>query len=176
MRTVLLPVLLVTLTAAVLMAAFLIARALVERRRSYWRRRLNGGEEPEATPLVAEVGIERAPDTWGPRMDQAFERMIQETGSGWSPQQALGLMVLIGVTLAGVRFLWRDDLAIAAVGLLLGLSVPLGFFVVMRWRWRRLLQDQLPDVFFLLARSLRAGESVEQALETAAVYGTQPLA
>ena len=35
-------------------------------------------------------------------------------------------------------------------------------------RWRRRIQSLLPDTFFLVARSLRAGLSLEQALETVA--------
>jgi tight adherence protein B len=43
-------------------------------------------------------------------------------------------------------------------------------------RQRRLLQNQLPDTFYLLARSLRAGLSLEQAIKLAGEEGPRPLA
>ena len=98
------------------------------------------------------------------RMDQAFEQIIQESGLGWSAQQALGLMALTGVVLAGFLLLWRGDLWTVALGLIAGLALPLLVYATLRRRWRQRLQNQLPDAFFLLARSLRAGETLGELL------------
>jgi tight adherence protein B len=50
------------------------------------------------------------------------------------------------------------------------------YFLFQRLRYRWKVQSQLPDSFFLMARSLRAGQNLEQAMATVGNYGTQPLA
>jgi tight adherence protein B len=60
--------------------------------------------------------------------------------------------------------------------LAVGIMLPLGVFLILQARWRRNIQNQLPDAFFLLARSLRAGLNLEQALAMAAQHGSRPLA
>jgi tight adherence protein B len=51
-----------------------------------------------------------------------------------------------------------------------------GFFWILQNRQRRRLQNQLPDAFYLLARSLRAGMSLEQAIALSGEEGEKPLA
>src|SRR5262249_12833492 len=41
--------------------------------------------------------------------------------------------------------------------------------------WQRTLQDQLPDALFLLARSMRAGRSIDQAIQLVGEQGVPPL-
>jgi tight adherence protein B len=109
-------------------------------------------------------------------VDQAFEHIIRDSGLDWSVEQALGLMMLTGVVVAGFLLLWRGDLGSVALGLVAGMALPLVVYAILRRRWRLRLQNQLPDAFFLLARSLRAGETIEQGMETVGAYGTRPLA
>jgi tight adherence protein B len=56
------------------------------------------------------------------------------------------------------------------------MAAPLCLLLFLRSRWRSKLQNQMPDVYFLLARSLRAGLTLDQALSTAADLGPQPMA
>jgi tight adherence protein B len=72
--------------------------------------------------------------------------------------------------------LWRDEIWLVGLGLTTGMALPLFIYLALRVRRRRLMQNQLPDTFYLLARSLRAGLSLEQSLENVAENGTQPLA
>jgi tight adherence protein B len=109
-------------------------------------------------------------------VDHRFDGFIKQTGLNWTAGQALGLMSLLSVVLAGGLFLWRDDLLMIALGLLLGQAIPVAGYFVLRRRQRRKIQDQLPDALFLLARTLRAGLSLEQSLTTVARHGTKPLA
>ena len=66
-----------------------------------------------------------------------------------------------------LAFFWRDELWAAALGLALGLTLPLVILVIFRGRRRRQIQGLLPDTFFFMARSLRAGVSLEQSLTRA---------
>jgi tight adherence protein B len=173
----LLPLLLVVaLTASGVMAVFFIARDIRDRQQAAWRRRVLGDEESEPAGLLGYAAEPEKSPNWSGQLDRAFAQMVHETGLGWGPEQALGLMALLGVILAGLLLLWRGDLWLVAVGLVVGISLPLAVYVLLRQRWRQRLQDQLPDAFFLLARSLRAGETLEQAMDMVASHGTRPLA
>src|SRR5262249_41891809 len=54
--------------------------------------------------------------------------------------------------------------------------IPMAVLAIRRIQYRWRVQDQLPDAFFLMARSLRSGLNLEQSMRTVAQYGTQPLA
>jgi tight adherence protein B len=125
---------------------------------------------PQAPPPPPEA---RA---WNDRLDQGFERMVEYSGTGLDAQQVLGIISLAGVVLGGAFFLWRSQLWLGLLGFLIGAGVPLTIFWLLRVRRRRQLQELLPDAFYLLARSLRAGMSLEQALFLAADQGVKPLA
>jgi tight adherence protein B len=101
----------------------------------------------------------------GTRVDRAFNRLAVESGAVWSPLAALMLILACGLAAGGAAFIWYDDLlaglAAAPGGMLVGL------LALLFWRARRLrnIQQQLPEVLDLLARAVRAGESLEQATD-----------
>ena len=97
-------------------------------------------------------------------------------GLEMEPDQALALIALVGVGLAAVLFLWRGELWLSILGLILGGGGALAVFLVLQNRYRRQLSEQLPDAFYLLARSLRAGLSLEQAIALTGEQGAKPLA
>jgi tight adherence protein B len=110
------------------------------------------------------------------RFDRGFNRMVERAGLGWGPEQALGIICLCGVLAAAGLYLWKEELWFSLVGMLLGMAIPLGILMVLQARWQRQLQEQMPDGFFFLARSLRAGLSLEQALAVSGNQGARPLA
>jgi tight adherence protein B len=110
------------------------------------------------------------------KIDRGFERLVIETGWNIGVGQALGAMALSAALLGGLAFLIRDDFALTALGVLAGVTIPLAVFAFRRIQYRWKVQEQLPDAFFLLARSLRAGLNAEQSMATVASYGTQPIA
>ncbi len=169
----LLLVLVAAAVAAGFMAIFLLARALREWRRAYWARRLPDDEREE--PLIG-TPPRPAVRGWRAALDGAFAGLVHQTGLGWTAEQALGWVALAGVTLAGGLLLWRGDLWLVGLGLLVGMGVPLVVYLFLRARRRRLMQNQLPDTFYLLARSLRAGLSLEQSMANVAEHGSRPLA
>ena len=110
------------------------------------------------------------------RFDNAFERFIYRTQLDISAEEALATMFLSGALFATLAFFWRDDIAFTFLGLCVGLLIPLAAFWVLSGRYRRKLQSQIPDAFFLLARSLRAGLSFPQALKVVEEQGLKPIA
>jgi tight adherence protein B len=166
------PLGLVVLVAGTVMVVFLLVRAIVDRGRAAWRRRFDSDDDAGLLTLPAEP----VPVSWQDHLDQRFKHLMQETGLGWTTRQALGVMMVTAVTLAGLALLGLGEPVVISLALVLGIGVPLGGFLILRVRWRRKIQNQLPDAFYLLARSLRAGLNLEQALAMAAQHGSQPLA
>jgi tight adherence protein B len=172
-----LPLLLVAaLLAAVLASAVFVVRDLLERRRRHWAERWHDPDGESAVTLARQLAANRPAPGWRGWVDVAFQRMIQQSNLKLSVTQAVGIMALLAVTFGGLLVLWRDELWLAAVGAALGLLGPLLVYRYMHGRWRRQVQEQLPDALFLLGRSLRAGLSPEQSLAVVGEHGPRPLA
>jgi tight adherence protein B len=167
---------LVGVTAAVVFGTFAALRGLLEWRRARWRQRMLADDDGAPIMLVGVTDGSNLTLPLSRRVDQSFEQLIRDTGMSWSAEQALALMALMGVLLSGFLLLWRGDLWTVTLGLVAGMTLPLLVYLVLRHRWRMRLQNQLPDAFFLLARSLRAGETLEQGIETVAGHAARPLA
>jgi tight adherence protein B len=116
------------------------------------------------------------PPGWDDRVDRYFDRLFAKTGLPLDAAQSVGLMGLCGVGLAALLYIWRESEALAGGGMVLGLIASWIGFKIAKNRFRQKLQGQLPDAFYFLARSLRAGLSFEQALSLVASESPAPLA
>jgi tight adherence protein B len=159
-------------TLAVLLG-YLGLTMVLDARRKKWNRRLNGHDLSESGTLVPNLSPDKP--TMRDRFDLAFDSMIQRTGLELSSAEALGLISFLAVVLAASLVLWRGQLWLGLVGIGLGVFLPLAVFWLMQARYRQQLQAQLPDAFYMLARALRAGLSLEQAMEVVGEQGTKPL-
>lgn len=160
--------------AAVALAVFVVfalLRSLFDAAGS--RKRSSAGDEDISLLAAAEPP---PPRNALERIDRDFEKLVVETGWDITVSQALGSMALLATLLGGATFLLRGDFALTALGVLVGVLIPVAVLAIRRVQYRWQVQDQLPDSFFLMARSLRAGLNAEQAMGTVATYGTQPIA
>lgn len=108
--------------------------------------------------------------------DRAFTRLIVESGYTLSP--ALAMLLLLGCSfLAGVAmFVILEKLSVAFIASIVVGSLLICLLLWQRIRHQQLVQSQLPSVIEMLARSVRAGESLEQALRSVATQTPPPLA
>ncbi len=107
--------------------------------------------------------------------ERNFHRMRQTAGVDLSlAQWCLILCLSGGVGCLGL-FSFTDNPILGIVGLLLGLAVPYGVLSIQARRRHRLIQQQIPDSLFLVARSLRSGAGLEQALLVCSKNTAQPL-
>ena len=160
--------------AAVLgLAVLLVLQWWLERRQAARERRL--GLDQHSGVLA---GGRKPPPTqdWSGRMDAGFEQMVQQTGLGVSSEEMIATMALLGVLLGGALYLWRDQVGLGLLGFFLGILIPLCAVLMLRGRHQAQVQAQLPDSLYLIARSLRAGLSLEQAIELLADEGPKPAA
>ena len=137
-----------------------------------------------ATRMSAPLALRRLPLARGqaaPRgltqtIDHRFERLVVESGWECSPLAACLLLVCCGLSLGGVFFLTTDNLLFAAFGVLFGGLFSLGLLIVYRFRRMKAIGEQLPNVVDLLARAVRAGESLDQAIKLTGEKAGGPLA
>jgi tight adherence protein B len=119
---------------------------------------------------------ERPPRGIAGRIDQALERLVVESGLDWSAMAAALLLLAGGLLVGGVLWIWTQDLLAAAVGGVIGLALPLPLLAYHRARRNRQLRERLPDALDLISRAVRAGESLDQAIDLAGQKGAEPLA
>lgn len=121
---------------------------------------------PQAEPAPAGVS----------RFDSWLERTLYLSGWSLSPLEASLLSILVALALGGMVLLASENLLAASIAGLAGLTFPLvGIILAQRKRVRR-FAEQFPDALFLIARAVRAGESLDQAIELVGQTAHDPLA
>ena len=157
--------------AAIVMAGYLIVQGIASRKKQTLLDRLNPVEE-----ITLESALPPLPaKDWSERMDRRFASLVLGSGLDVTAEQIVGIVLLCGVGSASALYLWRSELWLALFGFILGLSVPLGYLLVVAGRRRRQMHDQLPDAIYLLSRSLRAGLGLEQGVLLIATESAKPL-
>jgi tight adherence protein B len=106
---------------------------------------------------------------------KSLERLLEEANV---PMRANHfLLVPLAVALAlGLVGGWFVGWAVGLLGCALGTALPVGLLLVRRKARRERLLVQLPNAFELMARVIRAGQAVPQALQAVGEAFEEPLA
>ena len=104
----------------------------------------------------------------GPSLRERLDSMVEGSGLGISSNAVIGISVVSGLTAAVLGYLLIP--IILAAPLLLGVGAAIPVFFVKKCRANRLekLLSQLPDSFDLMARVIRAGQTMTQAFRSVA--------
>lgn len=108
--------------------------------------------------------------------DRWFGRLVKDTGLPWTSTVGTLWLVFCGAIVGAALFVFNEQPLTAIVGVSLGMAAALAYLMVRRARHVRLLQDQLPTALDMLARSMRAGQSLDQAVELVGRQSPDPLA
>jgi tight adherence protein B len=107
---------------------------------------------------------------------QRFEAMIEQSGLELSPQRLLTFMAGSALAVGFLVALLRQSLLFGALAGVVGAAVPY-LYVSLKRKWRLAkLMSQLPDTFGLMARVIRAGQTMSQALQGVADEFDAPVA
>jgi tight adherence protein B len=98
------------------------------------------------------------------RIDQAFDRLILETGFEVTPFVAFLGLLASGMLIGGSLWVYFDQMVAGTFGMMIGMAIPLVVMAVRRRRRMRSMREQLPMVLDLLARAVRAGASTDGAI------------
>jgi tight adherence protein B len=102
--------------------------------------------------------------TFTQQIDSWLERSLYWSALPISTGAAAWLAVFIALSLGGAVFVASDNELFAVVAALFGLGGLAGFLEVRKRRRLSKYEQQFPAALDLLARAVRAGESVEQAM------------
>jgi tight adherence protein B len=135
-------------------------------------------EQTKKTPLFKNLGQMAADlgDDAKPSISQRFATMIEQSGMDTTPGKILGIAGISLVACGVVAFLVRRNPIDAVLAAGLGGLLPI--WQVRRRRNARIekLRSQLSDAFELMARVVRAGQTLSQALMAVADEFPQPIA
>jgi tight adherence protein B len=169
------------LATAAIFGVVLVIRNSADRRRDAEAARISGAgaEDSGVIQLRTDpITLHKPPEPNGVfvRVDRWFDRAVSRSGLEASPAGVVAVCSLLGLLFSAALYIWKGQLGLALLGLALGVAVPVLVVSFLQGRYKRKLQDQLPDAFYLLAGSLRSGLTLEQAIEMFAERGNKPLA
>lgn len=97
-------------------------------------------------------------------IDRTFDRLIIESGLGLTPIMGFLWLLLAGIVSGGIGLIFSGDPLVVSLSGLTGMAALLVVFAMQRVRRLAAVREQLPHVLDMLARTTRAGKSVEQAI------------
>jgi tight adherence protein B len=111
----------------------------------------------------------------GGRIDHAFERLVEDSGSPLDNQTALALVAGMAIVGCAVPLVLLESFLAAAAGTMVGAMLPILWWAIRRERRLRSMQRGLPETLDMLADGIRAGQTLEQATELVSQQGISPL-
>ena len=101
-------------------------------------------------------------DDFSTSINNWFDKLMIQSGTGMSPSMLLALCLLIGVTVGGMLFIFQENLLSSALLGTIGAAVPVLVMIFLRDRRQKQMMQQLPAMIDELARAAKTGRSVEQ--------------
>lgn len=170
--------LLVLLLVFFALASIVVAARLVLR--DLRGSRPGASEAAEARPLRLTRVKRPAAETAEPgpigTFDGWFTQLLGDAGLNWNPIAAALLLMLWCIVCGMAVFLLDERLTPAVIVGLVAFPLPIVLLVILRTRRLARLLNQLPPALDILARSMRAGQTLEQAIALVGDHSPQPLA
>lgn len=98
------------------------------------------------------------------RLSWWLHRVVLEGRLPFNSLSLAMIIVLAGITLAALLYVWREDNIAAIFGVIIGSGGAAAAFQIYRVRRVNEVLQQLPSVIDQIARAVKAGESLDQAL------------
>ncbi len=117
-------------------------------------------------------------ETTGPAgaLDRWFIPLVHGAAPDWSPLAIAVLLLLWGLLCGAVLFFFDERLVPAIVAGVVGMVLPLAYLMYRRSQRRTQMQEQLPPALETLARAMRAGHTLESAMQLLGQQTVGPLA
>ena len=107
---------------------------------------------------------------------ERFVKLVDESGLALKPGQLALVCIASGLVMAGLVGWWTGSWQLAAVTVPVGAALPALYVSFARHRRMEKLLAQLPDAFDLMSRTMRAGQTISQALQSVADEFSPPIA
>jgi tight adherence protein B len=133
------------------------------------------GKGPKTTSLLERSRMlrksakasEAVPRSVIDKMDRGFDRLILESGVDFSSLTAGLICIAFGLVIGGALWLSFNRPEIGLLMAAFGMGCPLIWLMFKRRKRMIALREEIPQLLDLLARSARAGRSLEQSLKLA---------
>ncbi len=122
-------------------------------------------DEQESLPLVRNPFEQTGPRGWLTEINDRFELLMANSGTGVSAELGWSWILLMGTVGAVGLFAIQLDPWMALLGFAIGTLGTYGYFAFQAGQNRWKIQEQMPDLLFMIARSSRAGLALEKSLE-----------
>ena len=108
--------------------------------------------------------------------DRWFVQLLRDAGFDWNATMAAVLVILWGTLCGFALYVFDERIEPAVFAAILAMVLPVIYLSVVRGRRVTKLQEQLPSAMDTLARSLRAGQTIEQGIAMLGQHSPEPLA
>ena len=98
------------------------------------------------------------------KFDQSFNRLVIESGWDINPSAAFLFLVACGLLTGGIIFNVVANPFAGIMGFVCGTFAGTVVLIIRRTRRMTRIQNELPNVMDLMARAVRAGRSIDQAI------------
>jgi tight adherence protein B len=112
---------------------------------------------------------------WQPPLRERIAIFFEQTGTRLGPEHIAMACAAIALSLGAVMYLLARSVTLAAVVAVVAGSIPVIWVCVVRSRRLEKLLSQLPDAFDLMSRTMRAGQTLSQAMLSIVDEGSPPL-
>ena len=157
---------------AVVLALGMVVRDLAARHYNQLDRRL-GLDDPQLDPASTVRQME--PESNRSNVDTLFLGLVDASGTPLDSATVLMLIVGSGIVACAAPLALMDNVLAAAGGLVLGISVPIIWLIVMRWRRISAMRKAMPEALQIVADTVRTGRNLEQAAEMVTTESDGPL-
>jgi len=151
--------------SAVCGAVFLVLRDVFAPRSSPPTETFGSSASGKSLRRIPNVFDEVPATSFTGRLDQAFDWLVLETGYDMTPTAAFLMLLACGILVGGSAFVYYDNPFPGIAGMTLGMVLPLLFLMFHRSRRMHEMHEQFPNVVDMFARAVRAGHSLEQAID-----------
>jgi tight adherence protein B len=110
------------------------------------------------------------------RLDRWLMLVVYQSGLGVSAVMAVMLILLVGFAVGGFAFVATQSEIIAGISSLATAAICLGGLSIFRTYRMNKFEAQFPSALAIIARAMRAGESLEQAVELVGDAAQEPVA
>ena len=110
------------------------------------------------------------------RFDRWFTLLLYQSGLGLAAGAAVMFFALCAIGTGGFVFVLTEEAPVSILAGLLMMPGVMGILVGIRRRRMKKFEEQFPNSLDILARAVRAGESVEQAIELVSKSTQEPVA
>jgi tight adherence protein B len=134
----------------------------------------------QKSPVFKDLGKLSAEARADSKLDSGFsewfQTIVEQSGLDLSVQRLLAIMGGAGAVMGPLCWLLSRSWVAGVIGSVAGVAVPFLYVYIKRNRRQDKLLSQLPDAFELIARLIRAGQTISQSFQGVADEFQAPIA